>query len=87
MIFQKIGTIQIDEDLTLTDPKMQMMMLHYNMINNTFTLVIEFWEIGYRHQRTFFFTNPTPNIMTMDMIMTELSKHPVLNQFISNPIG
>ena len=81
VILEHIGEIQIDADLTLLNPTMQLMNVDYNLIDNTFKLEVHFWESKYRFSRRFDSVNTDVNALTVDVIMNYIGTHPILSQF------
>ena len=81
MIFEYKGEIQIEEGLTLMNPKMELISVFYNLKTNEFKLEAHFWETKYRHSRVFTTTNPNPGSLTMEAVMEFVMTHEVLSQF------
>jgi len=85
MIFEHIGIIEIEEGLTLENPKMELQSVYYNLITNAFELEVHFWETKYRHSRMFTASNDVTGSLSMEQIVTFVGTHPILSQF--NVIG
>ena len=81
MILEYKGEIQIEEGLTLMNPKMELISVFYNLKTNEFKLELHFWETRYRHSRSFDAVNNTPGILTMEAVMGFVNEHPILSQF------
>tara|TARA_R110000765_G_scaffold164673_3_gene269727 strand:+ start:2533 stop:2796 length:264 start_codon:yes stop_codon:yes gene_type:complete len=81
VILEHIGEIQIEEGLELLNPKMQLMSVEYDLIENTFQLEVHFWESKYRFSRQFQGVNTDVNGLTVDVVMDFVTTHPILSQF------
>ena len=81
MILEYNGEIQIEEGLELLNPKMEIMMVHYNLKTNEFSIEVHFWENKFIHSRTFDTVNEQPGSLTMEAVMSFVNNHPVLSQF------
>ena len=81
MIFEYKGEIEIEEGLTLLDPKMELMGVHYNLKTNEFRLEAHFWETRYRHSRSFDAVNNAPGSLTMEAVLEFVNEHPILSLF------
>jgi len=81
MIFEYNGVIRIDEGLELMNPKMEIMIVHYDITTNEFDLEIHFWELLKRHNRMFKTTNNAPGSLSMENVLDFVEAHPILGQF------
>jgi len=81
MIFEYIGTIEIEAGLILESPKMEIQTVFYNLKTNRFLIEIHFWETKFPHSRSFEAVNPNPGSLNMEAILEYISEHEVLSQF------
>lgn len=81
MILEYKGEIQIEEGLTLMNPKMELISVFYNLKTNEFKLELHFWETRYRHSRSFPVLNDSPGSLNIEYIMNFVSEHAILSLF------
>ncbi len=77
-----IGTITIEPDLVLTNPKMQVVkVVDYDIETNMFSIEVHFWETLYKHSRTYTTVNSGLNSLSLSQVFTFVGTHPILSQF------
>ena len=81
MIFEYKGEIEIEQGLTLMNPKMELISVFYNLKTNEFKLEAHFWETKYTHSRVFTTTNPNTGSLTMEALLEFVNEHPILSLF------
>jgi len=75
------GEIQIEEGVTLLNPKMDVIGVHYNIITNTYIIEVEFYENLFRFNRTYDGQGEVGMTFSMANVITFVSTHPLLSQF------
>jgi len=76
-----IGTITIEEGLTLLDPTMEIVRTSYDWFTDTVEVECYFSEGNYKHSRTFEFDNSAKKELTSNDIIKLITEHPKLNKF------
>lgn len=86
MKFKLNGNIEIDMDLTLLNPTMELYKVDYNLSTNEFDVVVNYYENDgiYAHTKFYHFINTTQGQLTMDMVFTHIISNSVIADFITN---
>ena len=75
------SNITIEEGLEMSNPKMEIMSVFYNIKTNEFSIEVHFWENKYIHSRSFSTVNGSPGSLSMEAVMVFVAEHPILSQF------
>jgi len=73
--------IEIEEGLTLSNPKMELMNVNYDLKTNQFELTVDFWETKYRHAIRYEIFNDKPGSLNLEYLLEFVANHPILSQF------
>ena len=81
MILQFKGELEIEEGLTLLDPKMELMRVHYDLKTNEFKLEVYFWETKFIHSRSYTAVNEFPGSLDLAYVLKFVNEHTILSKF------
>ena len=57
------------------------MSIDYDLVTNGFRLVVDFWELKYRHAIVYESLNADPSALSAAGVLDFVANHPLLSQF------
>ncbi len=71
----------IEEGMEMSNPKMEIISVLYDLKTNEFSIEIHFWESKLKHSRSYKTINDAPGSLTMEAVMAFIASHPILSLF------